>query len=181
MRHPLNAETLQLFMKTLAETVRTPGRIYLVGGASAVLLGWRPSTIDVDLKMVPESDELLRALPILKEQLSLNIELAAPDDFIPALPGWEVRSAFIQHGGKLSFYHYDFYAQALAKIERRHDTDRLDVERFLSSGLVEPNRLLELFLSIEDQLHRYPALDAKSFRHAVEQVVIAAKKSKARD
>jgi hypothetical protein len=33
----------------------------------------------VDLKIVPESDAMLRAIPPLKESLELNVELAAPD------------------------------------------------------------------------------------------------------
>lgn len=44
-------------------------RVYLVGGATAVLLGWRPTTIDVDLVMRPEDDTLLRAIAGLKESL----------------------------------------------------------------------------------------------------------------
>jgi hypothetical protein len=176
MREPLIAATLQIFMKSLAAAATTPSRVYLVGGASAVLLGWRSSTIDVDLKIIPESDELLRSLPQLKERLHLNIELASPDDFIPALPGWQERSTFIQQEGKLSFYHYDFYAQALAKIQRGFDIDLQDVDKSISSGLVEPTQLLEFFVAIEDQNYRYPNLDAKSFRRAVEQVVVEAKK-----
>src|SRR6185503_7953534 len=175
MREPLTAETLQAFIKALAAAAKQPSRVYLVGGASAVLLGWRAATIDIDLKIVPESDELLRSLPRLKEQLHLNIELASPDDFIPEVPGWQERSAFVQQEGRLSFYHYDFYAQALAKIERRHKVDLQDVETMIFSGLVDPTRLLELFISIEDKIHRYPDLDLKSFRQAVERVVFDAK------
>jgi hypothetical protein len=55
-----------------------------------------------------------------------NIELAAPDDFIPPLPGWEEWSIFIARRGKIDFYHYDLYAQALAKIERGHARDLAD-------------------------------------------------------
>ena len=171
MREPLTAETLQLFMRALARVAKTPSRIYLVGGASAVLLGWRDATIDVDLKIIPESDEILRSLPKLKEQLHLNIELASPDDFIPELPGWQDRSQFIQQEGKLSFYHYDFYAQALAKIERRLDVDLSDVAHFFQDGLIKPTRVLELFSAIEGELHRYPELNPKSFREAVEKTV----------
>src|SRR3989442_6022341 len=171
MREPLTAESLQTFMSALANAARKAGRIYLVGGASAVLLGWRDSTIDVDLKIIPENDEILRSLPPLKEQLHINIELASPDDFIPELPGWEERSRFIQKEGKLSFFHYDFYAQALAKIERGHTKDLGDVEKLIANRLVEPDRLLELFEAIQNQIHRYPDLDAPTFRRAVEHVV----------
>jgi hypothetical protein len=170
MRQPVTADNLQVFMKALAAVVTTPSRIYLVGGATSVLLGWRTSTIDIDLKIIPESDEILRSLPDLKERLQVNIELASPGDFIPELPGWQERSRFIQQKGKLAFYHYDFYAQALAKIERGHRMDSLDVRQLIASGLVDPKRLRELFSTIEDQLYRYPDLDAPTFRRAVERV-----------
>lgn len=175
MRQPVTADRLRFFMKELASVSRVASRIFLVGGSSAVLLGWRNSTIDIDLKIVPETDELLRSLPGLKERLHINIELASPDDFIPALPGWQERSTFVAQEGKLSFYHYDFYGQALAKIERRHEIDLQDVDNLIDSGLVDPDRLLEMFFRIEDQLHRYPELNKKSFREAVEQVVADAK------
>lgn len=171
MRQPITADNLQVFMRALAVGVKTPGRIYLVGGATAVLLGWRTSTIDIDLKIIPESDEILRSLPDLKERLHVNIELASPGDFIPELPGWQKRSRFIQQEGKLGFYHYDFYAQALAKIERGHQIDSMDVRQLIAGGLVEPKSLLELFFAIEDQIYRYPDLDRATFRRAVERLV----------
>lgn len=171
MREQLTAESLQSFIKALAGAAKEPARVYLVGGATAVLLGWRTSTIDVDLKIIPESDEILRSLPRLKEKLKINIELASPDDFIPALPGWQERSKFIQQEGKLSFYHYDFYAQALAKLERRHELDRADIEKLFESKLIEPSKLLQLFSVIEGELHRYPQVDPKSFRESVERAV----------
>ena len=46
------------------------------------------------------------------------MDLAAPDDFIPALPDWRERSVFIARHGTVEFFHYDFYAQALAKVAR---------------------------------------------------------------
>lgn len=171
MREKVNAARLQEFMKTLASVVTGPTRIFFVGGASAVLCGWRESTIDIDLKVMPDSDEILRALPALKEQLHINVELASPDDFIPALPSWEDRSPFIQQERKLTFLHYDFYAQALAKIERGHRVDLLDVQEMLANDLIESRRLLELFSAIEADLYRYPALDAKKFRAAVTRVI----------
>jgi hypothetical protein len=143
-------------------------RLYFTGGATAVLLGWRDTTIDADIRIVPESDAIYRALPILKESLELNIELACPSDFIPELPGWEERSPFIEREGLVSFHHYDPYAQALAKVERGHDQDRRDVAQMRERRLVEPARALELFASIEPALYRYPAIDPPSFRRAVE-------------
>ena len=94
---------------------------------------------------------------------------------IPPLPGWEERSQFIRQEGKLSFHHYDFYAQALSKIERGHDQDHQDFIQMIDTGLVNPDRLVDLFYSIENELYRYPDLDRNSFRQAVELAVAAAK------
>ncbi len=171
MREKVTAARLQEFMKALGSAVAGPARIFLVGGATAVLCGWRDSTIDIDLKAIPDSDEILKNLPALKERLQINIELASPDDFIPALPSWQERSRFIRQEGKLTFLHYDFYAQTLAKIERGHRVDLLDVREMIKSGFVEPGRLLELFSEIEAKIYKYPAIDPKKFRTAVESVV----------
>src|SRR4051812_36085296 len=169
MREKVSVESIERFMKALGRAGRTKARIYFVGGVSAVLLGWRKSTIDINLKLIPEADDILKALPDLKERLQVNVELASPDDFIPPLPGWEERSSFIGREGGIDFFHYDFYAQALAKIERGHNTDLLDVREMIDNSLVEPSQLLDYFSRIEDQLYKYPAIDAQSFRRALEE------------
>jgi hypothetical protein len=171
MREKVSAERLEKFMKAIGRAGKKNARIYFVGGATAVLLGWRETTIDVDIKILPEADEILRALPHLKEDLQLNIELASPDDFIPPLPGWEERSTYIGREGSVEFFHYDFYAQALAKIERGHKTDMLDVRKMIEQGFVDSSRLMGLFTRIEPEIYKYPAVDAKTFRAAVETLL----------
>ena len=171
MRERVTVERLRGFIQALARDSGVEGRVYLAGGASAVLLGWRSNTLDVDLKLIPEHDALFRVIERLKETLQINVELASPDDFIPPLPGWEERSPFITREGKLSFHHYDFYAQALAKIERDHEQDRSDVKDMIAAGLVRKERLFELFEAIEPQLHRYPAINRARFRRAVEATI----------
>ena len=156
-------------MRALGHDVRHPARVYFTGGATAVLHGWRASTIDVDLKLVPD-DEILRAIPGLKERLAMNIELAAPDDFIPVRKGWEERSVFVAQEGPLTFFHFDLVAQALAKIERGHRQDTDDVQEILARGLVTTTDLQSAFEAIEGSLYRYPALDPRAFRRAVEVV-----------
>lgn len=170
MRDLTNAEKIAEFMRTLGSKVRKPARVYFTGGTTAVLMGWRKTTIDIDLRFVPDHDELYRELPLLKESLGINIELASPADFIPQLPGWEDRSRFIAREGKLDFFHYDAYSQALSKIERGHQQDVRDVEAMIGSGLVLKEKLHELFLSIEPELYKYPAIDPKSFAHSVSLV-----------
>jgi len=154
-------------MRRLGGAARGPGRIYLVGGSSAVLVGWRETTVDVDLKLDPEPAGVFEAIARAKEALNINVELAAPDDFIPELPGWRGRSPFIERHGRVDYHHYDFYAQALAKIERGHAQDSADVSAMGNRGLVRPARLLEFFEVIEPELIRYPALDPASFREKV--------------
>ncbi len=158
-------------MRELGREAEKDIRLYFTGGATAVLLGWRASTVDVDVKMDPESDRLFRAFRQLKEKLAINIEMAAPDQFIPEVPGWQDRSAFIAREGRLSFYHYDFYSQALAKIERSFAKDLEDVRQMIARGLVDPGELRRRFEQIEPQLYRYPAIDPADFRKALEAIL----------
>jgi hypothetical protein len=133
-----------------------------------VLEGWRGSTADVDLRFEPDLDELLRELPALKESLGVNIELASPPDFVPELPGWRERSPLVFQEGNVTVHHFDFYSQALSKIERGFGQDLDDVGKMVESGLVAPARLLELYETIEPELYRYPAIDPAAFRRKVE-------------
>jgi hypothetical protein len=172
MRALADAATIERFMQALGREATAPARVYFTGGATAVLHGWRAATIDVDVKLVPDHDELYRAIPRLKEQLQINVELAGPDDFVPVKDGWPDRSPFIERDGLLSFHHYDLYAQALAKIERGHDHDVADVDEMIRRGLVETGKLREYFEAIEPRIYRYPAIDAASFRTAVERITL---------
>ncbi len=169
MREPVDRDRIERFFRRLGTRARENVRVYVAGGATAVLFGWRSSTIDIDLKIVPDSDPLLQAFPGLKEELQINVELAAPDQFIPELPGWEERSPFIVREGSISFHHYDLYSQALAKIERAHPQDERDAAEMVRRGLVTPAELLRLFHEIEPRLYRYPAIDPSSFHRAVEE------------
>ena len=156
-------------MAALGGRVCGEGEIYLVGGATAVLHGWRPMTIDIDIKPDPEPPGLFEALAMLKNELDVNVELASPDLFIPAIPGWRERSLFIARHGQVRFFHYDPWGQALAKLQRRHERDLRDVASMLGTGLIQKQRLWEMFRQIEPQLIRYPAIDPASFRAAVRE------------
>jgi len=161
-------------MEKLARRARKPGRVYFTGGSTAVLQGWRSSTVDIDVRFIPDPDELYRALVDLKEELQVNIEIASPPDFIPALPGWEERSMFIRQEGKLDFYHFDLYSQALAKIERGHLQDKADVHSMICDGLIDPDRLLSLFERIKPELYRYPAISAEKFEESLKRTLAEA-------
>lgn len=173
MRALADAERIRRFMRALGREAEQETAAYFTGGATAVLLGWRATTIDVDLKLVPESESLLRSLSRLKDELAVNVELVSPVDFVPVPAGWEARSLFIARAGQMSFLHFDPYAQAIAKLERAHAQDLDDVRAFVEHGLVEPERALEYFRAIERELYRFPAVDPPSFRARVEEALRA--------
>jgi hypothetical protein len=160
---------IESFMAAMGQKVRSKGCLYLTDGATAVLHGWRPMTIDIDIKPEPEPAGFFEAIALLKYQLDINVELACPDQFIPAIPGWRERSLFIATHGLIEFFHYDPYGQALAKLQRGHERDLHDIQSLLRHGLIQMDRLVELFLLIEPQLIRYPAIDPAAFRASVTQ------------
>jgi hypothetical protein len=136
-------------MDAVGRAAKREMHLYFTGGATAVLSGWRSSTIDVDILMVPEDDQVFPLLPELKESLELNIELASPADFIPEVPGWPDRSP---------------------AIERGHAQDEADVQEMILRGAIDRTRLMRHFEEIEPLLYRYPAIDPTTFRRAVEKV-----------
>jgi hypothetical protein len=170
MREIADAERIRRFMHALGPAASVSTRVYFTGGATAVLLGWRATTIDVDIKIEPDTDAVFRAIPHIKETLNLNVELASPDDFIPVRPGWQDRSLFIAQEAQTVFFHFDLYAQALAKIERGHQQDLADVRELLARGLIDARESWAYFIAIEPQLYRYPAVDPASFRNGVGQM-----------
>ena len=167
MRELADRDRIGRFMRASGAAAARDGTCYLVGGATAVLLGWRETTIDVDIELDPEQDELLRALPAIKDDLRINVELASPRDFIPLPSGWRERSPSVGREGRLTFKHFDLYAQALAKIERGHAQDVDDVREMLGRGLVERQALRAAFDEIEPQLYRFPAIDPSDFRERI--------------
>jgi hypothetical protein len=169
MRRKLTKETLHQFMRELGAAAQGPGKVYLAGGATALLLGFREQTLDVDLKLDPEPKGAFEAIARLKNKLDVNVELVAPDDFIPAAEGWRERSRLIDTHGGVEFYHYDLSLQALAKLERGHVQDLDDVARLLSGGYVSAGELQVRLAVIEPELPRYPAVDAAQFKRRVQE------------
>lgn len=167
MRSPADVAKLRRFLRELGRRSRGPGRVYLVGGATALDHGWRASTVDVDLHLDPEPPGAFEAIAQLKDELDLNVELASPHQFLPPLPDWHERSPFVARHGEVEFFHYDLRAQALAKLARAHDRDRADVQAMLDRGLVTPDELSAALDTIRDRLVRYPALDAAAFERRV--------------
>jgi hypothetical protein len=162
MRPDVDRARVEELLSELGRRLRAPHTLYLVGGSSAVVIGWRRSTRDVNLRPDPDSDELLRALSELKQSLDLNIELASPLDFLPALTGWQDRSPYVGSWGPLHVRHLDFRLQALAKLERGFDMDLDDVRAMMERGLVSAGELHDAFATMRPGLFRFPAVDEAS-------------------
>jgi len=155
-------------MAELARSAPPQGsfRVYLVGGGTAVLAGWRSATIDADLWA--DRDRVFRDIQGIKERLRLNVEFVRPEDFVPALTGTAERHRFIERMGRVEFYHYDPYAQLLSKVVRGFRKDLLDAERLVGSGWVDPRRFRDLVEEIPDSAYtRYPNLSRESVLDAV--------------
>ena len=168
MRRSVSPEALDRFMRELAAAARSPGKVYFTGGATALLLGFRNQTIDIDLKLDPEPAGAFEAIAALKDRLELNVKLASPGDFIPAPPDWRERSRHIATYHQVEFLHYDLSLQALAKLERGHAQDLQDVASLLRGGHVTAVELKQRFAQLEPGLLRYPAIEPTQFRLKLE-------------
>jgi hypothetical protein len=170
MREFTDRERLYRLLDTLGRAARRPARLYLVGGATAVDHGWRPTTADVDLVFEPDSGSLYAAIAEAKERLDIYVEIASPAHFLPELAGWRDHSLHVGQFGKLTAAHYDPRAQVLAKIERDHAQDRLDVASFLRTGLTSVDAVWAAFEEMRPELVRFPAIDPPSFDARVRAV-----------
>ena len=169
MRPPLTPERLAAFMKELAHSLsdRARHRVFIVGGGTALLKGWRASTLDLDL--YSDDDRVFHDVQGIKERLDMNIEFARPEDFVPPLGGTEERHVFIDRVGRIDFFHYDPYAQLLSKIVRGFAQDLDDAAHLIGSGMVEPSRFRTLVGAIPDKSYaKYPALTKAGVLGAVE-------------
>ena len=101
----------------------------------------------------------------------INIELASPQDFLPPVPGWRDRSLFIGKQGQISFYHYDFIAQALSKLSRGFDRDINDVQAMYEQKLFSLKELRDCFEAIAPELIRFPSLNPDVLRSRVESFI----------
>ncbi len=177
MRPPADAGRVRRFMEFLGRHATREAAVYLTGGATAVLEGWRATTRDVDLRIEPEeaAGVLGEIVVRAKGELQLNVEFTSPIDFMPELPGWRERSPFVGRHGSVTFRHVDFYAQALAKVQRDIEHDADDVAAMLSRGLVSGERAWELYEAIVPALTRFPVIDEPSFRARMERSFGAAR------
>lgn len=158
-------------MRAFSRAVRGRGTVYLTGGASALLVGWRASTNDIDLSFDPEPAGTFEAIARLKNELDLNVELAAPDHFVPRLQGWEDRSPLVEVIDGIEWRHYDFRTQALSKLARAAARDLGDVRAMLEHGLVDEDALRRALVEARPGLARFPRLEPEALEAALARVL----------
>ena len=138
-----------------------------MGGGTAAYLGWRTSSIDVDL--CSNRDVVFRDIQEIKERLNINIEFARPEDFVPPLRGAARRHVFIDTIGTITYFHYDPYSQLLSKVVRGFQRDLDDAREFVRSGMVVPQKLRALVAAIPDAAYaKYPSLSRDAIENAIE-------------
>ena len=181
MRSNVDPQKIEQLMKALGREARSSGCIYFTGGASALLIGWRSSTVDIDIRLDPEPLGIFQVIAKLKQELNINIELASSQDFLPPLPEWRDRSVFICKRGQISFYHYDFTAQALSKLSRGFDRDIKDVEAMYDQKLFTLSKLKDCFEAIAPELIRFSSLNPDVLRSRVENFIERFEEQELRD
>ena len=67
-RQPVDSARVTAFVEALSGWTSATTTLYLVGGATAVTVGWRAST-DIDFVLRPEDEAALRAILRMKEGL----------------------------------------------------------------------------------------------------------------
>jgi hypothetical protein len=168
MRDDATDERITSLLAELGRYAQVGDRLYLTGGATAVLVGWRRSTRAVDIRLEGGEDALLRAIAELKDRLSINIELASPLDFLPEVAGWRDRCPYVGRFGALEVFDMMYELQALSKLQRAFDQDLEDVREMLARQLTSKTAILAVFEHMRSELFRFPAVDEPRLAKAVD-------------
>lgn len=166
-RNVITGDVIQSFMKSVGRVLKKRATFYLTGGSTAILYGFRESTIDIDI--AGDMDELFAHIPKIKDRLQINVELAKPTDFVPNLPNEENRHLSIGTFGKATFMHFDPYSQVFSKIVRGHMTDVADAKALVAAKLVDTKELCAMIKKLPDySFAKYPRLNRAAVEAAVE-------------
>jgi hypothetical protein len=77
MRKRASRDRVIAIMRRLGREPGARGRIYFTGGASAVLDGWRETTVDIDVEIEGDAERLLRSLVAIKDELHVSASRGA--------------------------------------------------------------------------------------------------------
>jgi hypothetical protein len=133
------AEEIRVFLQRLSERYPQPAALFLLGGGALCLLGNPRRTINVDYAIttpLENAGDFVQAIQALAEEMRIEMEIVAIEEFIPLPPGAEKRHIHIDQFGNLAVYIYDPYTIALSKLARGFEADLQDVLFLLQQGFV---------------------------------------------
>lgn len=174
MRQSVDKSAIEKFLQQLGRTFHKPARLYLVGGAALVHLGVRPGfTKGIDVQVFGENEgDLIVAIQRLITRMQINVEFAAPGDFIPLPLQWETHARFVGRYGMIDVFYFDFYSIALSKIERGSTRDIADVKLLLQKGIITLAELDKAYQEVLAQLGkgRYPRVTPERFTQRYQDI-----------
>ena len=139
MRAPADRERIERFLTRLGALTRQPGRIYLVGGTTMVVLRGsvrrRSTWTSLSRLTIRRPSSMRFAASKMRSTSTSNSPLPATSSPLPA--GWRERSIFVGRYGALDVFHFDLYSVALSKIERGTERDFQDVAALAQSDRIE--------------------------------------------
>ena len=93
MRVEATREKITAFMKELARRAPRTGsyKVYFVGGGTAVYMGWRPSSVDIDV--YSDEDAVFRDCGDRRPQAARGIGRSRAGCDRPAYASWQSRRA----------------------------------------------------------------------------------------
>ena len=173
MRPRVNKQKIDQFLRDVGRGYqRGPViRLYLVGGAELVHAGIRAGdTQDIDLEI--SDGNLASVIRQVGQRLNVNVEFAAPGDFLPLPSQWEVMSQYVGRYGQVDVFYFDFYSLALSKIERGSSRDITDVELLVRQGVVTLPELDSAFGEVVAKMGQgaYFKLDPTTFTQKYQRV-----------
>jgi hypothetical protein len=140
VRNYAERSRIDQFLRVLGRRLRLPVRLYLVGGSIVVDMGLREATLDVDYVAQSDSPEALaeleQTIPILKNELQVNVEPASPADFLPVPANVLARGKYVRTYGNVSVYYYDLSTTIISKVARGTERDLDDAAALIQSGAV---------------------------------------------
>jgi hypothetical protein len=145
---PVTTTNLKLFLQRLGERCSRPATLYLLGGSALCFLGSPRVTLDIDYIVEVAEENTARFQGLLSElaaEMHLDLEDVPLAEFIPLPPeAWE-RRQIVEQFDQLAVYIFDPYSIALSKIARGFEADIEDVVFMLDEGVIEFDKLENLF------------------------------------
>lgn len=140
-RRDVDASALDAFLDGVGRRVRDPVRLYIAGGAEAVILGIRPTTLDIDVTLDADDPQAERraerVVEDVAERVGVVVEWSDPTMFLPIPRAAALkRSPWHRTVGQVRVHQFDLVSVALGKIGRGTERDLADVDAYLDRGLI---------------------------------------------